>query len=198
MSKNRLNLLIDVVAYLGLVVLLSTGLLLMYLMPPGTGGCHGEGGERITLLSLSRHEWGKVHWYAAIGLIVVASVHVLLHWKWVTNTFGSLLASPGARRAGTGVRGALSLAVLGLLSATVIAAPWIIGTETHERGEAAGRHRDGARSVGQSCADCTEACPLAGLLDGSATGTAESCKDPNCKECRRAEPGEAADPADAK
>ncbi len=197
MSKNKLNLLIDLLAYLGMVALVSTGLLLMYIMPPGTGGCHGEGGARVTLLSLSRHEWGTVHWYAAVALIVVASVHVILHWKWVTNTLGGLLKPSGATIARGGVRGPLSLVVLGLIGGAAIAAPWVIGTETHERGQGRARHRHGRRAVAKSCADCTTACPFSGLAEATAQATAEACKDPNCKECNPPEHGRTTDHQDA-
>lgn len=181
MSKSKLNLLIDTLAYLGMMAMVSTGLLLMYIMPPGTGGCHGEGGARITLLGLSRHEWGKVHWYVAIGLIVVAAVHVLLHWRWVTNTLASLLRPSGAKAAA----GLAPLLVLGILGGATIAAPWVVGTETHPGVGDHAEHGQTSVKATKSCADCTVTCPFSGLADAKEEAPAETCKDPNCKECSR-------------
>ena len=45
MKKNKLNLVIDILAYLCMGALVSTGLLLLFRLPPGTGGRHsGEPG----------------------------------------------------------------------------------------------------------------------------------------------------------
>ena len=53
MSKNKLHLLVDVLAYLVMLALTSTGLLLAYTMPPGTGCDHGGGEGALTLLGRS-------------------------------------------------------------------------------------------------------------------------------------------------
>lgn len=186
MSKNKMNLLVDVLAYIGMVGLISTGLLLMYILPPGTGGCHGEGGARVAVMGLSRHEWGSVHWYIATGLIVLAGVHVILHWKWVTNTFGALTRPRSVKKAGASVGGAIALVLLGVLGAGIIAAPWVVGKKTggHHgaRGGCAGRDE-----TAPSCSECTSACPL---TDGSAAEEIPEddglCNEPDCVECQEA------------
>lgn len=190
MSKARLNLLIDTLAYFGMVILLSTGLLLMYIMPPGTGGCHGADGARVTLLGLSRHQWGAVHWYVALGLIAIAAIHVLLHWRWVVSTLGGLLRSATTQGAGRG--GALPVTVLGLVGAGLIAAPWIVGAETHPTRGGGGQRRHGQAQAASPCDTCTAACPLSGLTAKDSAATPETCDDPNCKECRKATQGTAA------
>ena len=43
MSRTALNAIVDAVAYAGLVVLATTGLMLRWQMPPGSGGLHGMG-----------------------------------------------------------------------------------------------------------------------------------------------------------
>ena len=179
MTKIRLNLLVDILAYLGMVAMVSTGLLLMKILPPGTGGCHAEGGARITLLGLSRHEWGKVHWYVAIGLIAVAVMHVLLHWKWITNALSSLLRPSATTIAAR----AVPLLVLGVLSATVIATPWVVGTETHPGEEVNADHSSAPLHTPKACTSCTFVCPLSGQTKAKETADTEACKDPNCKEC---------------
>ena len=43
MTRTALNALVDAIAYAGLVVLATTGLMLRWQMPPGSGGLHGMG-----------------------------------------------------------------------------------------------------------------------------------------------------------
>ncbi len=101
MSKNKLNLLVDVLGYLCMVALSSVGLILLYRLPPGTGG-RGSGEPALTLLGLGRHDWGDIHFYIAIALVLLVIIHVALHWKWVKNTLGSLLTHRGEQKPGAG------------------------------------------------------------------------------------------------
>ena len=156
MSKNKLHLLVDVFAYFVMLALASTGLLLAYTMPPGTGCGHGGGKGALTLLGRSRHEWGDVHWYLAITLLVLVVLHIVLHWKWVTNTFGALLRSGTVKKAGAGAGGVVVLLGLGIVTAAALAAPWLI---TVENRPATGGGRGGG---GVTCEDCAADCPSAG------------------------------------
>ncbi len=60
MTRSALNKIADVVVFTGLAVLATTGVLLRYQLPPGSGQLHGAGtgsgaGERPVLLL-----WGDV------------------------------------------------------------------------------------------------------------------------------------------
>ena len=126
MSKNKVHLLVDLLAYFAMAGLASTGLILWKVLPPGTGGRHGE--TALTLLGMTRHEWGDIHFYLALSLLGLTVLHVALHWKWVRNTFGSLFRSRARRKAGAGPAGSLALLVLGLVAAGIIAAPFALPT----------------------------------------------------------------------
>jgi len=140
-SKNKLHLAVDVLTYLVMVCLAATGLVILYRLP------HGSPRDGLTLLGLDRHAWGNVHWYLAVALMVSVAVHVVLHWKWVTNTVGALVRSRAARRAGAGLGGGLALFGLGLATAGVVAAPWLVGVERgNPRGEGGGRGAEQAGS----------------------------------------------------
>jgi hypothetical protein len=74
MSRTGFNALVDAVAYAGFTVLATTGIMLRYQMPPGSGGLHGMGNgvggdsRPVTIVwGLSRHEWGSVHYWIAMG-----------------------------------------------------------------------------------------------------------------------------------
>ena len=145
MSKNKLNLLVDVLGYLCMVALASTGLILLYRLPPGTGGRH-SGEPALTLLGLGRHDWGDIHFYIAVTLLLLVVLHVVLHWKWVKNTFGSLFGRQGVEKPGAGPRGGITLTVLGLVGACLIAAPWLLAVGQAERGERGSNYGKGGRT----------------------------------------------------
>jgi hypothetical protein len=91
-----LNFIVDLVAFLNLLGLVFTGLIMKYILPPGTGGrgrqLHGGmGGEQIKeLWSMTRHEWGDIHFYLALFFVILMVVHIILHWTWLKNYLKSL------------------------------------------------------------------------------------------------------------
>jgi len=97
MKRATLNFIIDLIGFIDLLGMVITGMIMMYVLPPGTGGGGfrgGRGPEPATLLlSLSRHQWGKIHYCLALVFIVLMTAHILLHWTWVKNYFKSLFGS---------------------------------------------------------------------------------------------------------
>jgi len=96
MKRTTLNFIIDLVSFADLLGLAFTGFIMKYILPPGTGGrgqlLHGGRGEHIKeLWSMTRHEWGGVHFYLAVLFVGLMVVHIILHWSWIKNCFKSLL-----------------------------------------------------------------------------------------------------------
>jgi len=69
-NRPKANLIIDVVGFICAVLLITTGFLLEYSLPPGSGRLGtegfgiGPGGLRrpiLLLWGLTRHEWGNIH-----------------------------------------------------------------------------------------------------------------------------------------
>ena len=52
MKRSNLNFVIDVVAFVSFISLTTTGVLMRYILPPGSG-------HYSTVWSLDRHEWGE-------------------------------------------------------------------------------------------------------------------------------------------
>ncbi len=138
MSRTELNAIVDAIAYAGLVVLATTGLMLRWQMPPGSGGLHGMGpgsgagaGSRpVTVVwGFSRHEWGSIHYWIALGLMSVLAVHLILHWKWIVCV---LRGKPHSDVSG----GRFLLGVSGLVLVTLLAAaPLLTTAQTAPRSE---------------------------------------------------------------
>lgn len=123
MQRNTLNFVVDAVALLSMMALASTGLLIRYTLPPGSGG--RGGGDATTLWGLNRHGWGDVHFWIAVGIAGMLLLHVFLHWQWTWKTFFRFLPtrtetrkplSPFASRAwGFGVLLIVSALIVGFL-----------------------------------------------------------------------------------
>ena len=147
MRKNSWHFLVDLLSYVAMLGLAATGLMLLYRLPHGA--CHR------TLFGVNRHEWGDIHGYLAFALLALVALHVFLHWRWVRNTFCALFTArpkkPGAGRAGTAM-----LLGLGLVTAAVVAAPWLgsVG-EGREggRGVRGGRGQTGEHATDHGCDD---------------------------------------------
>ena len=70
MRRSTVNYIVDWVSFLVMVGLIATGLLMRFILPPGSGG--RGGGHGLALWNLTRHGWGDVHfWLAAAALTLL-------------------------------------------------------------------------------------------------------------------------------
>ncbi len=106
MKKNIFNVLIDAFSLIVLMSMISTGLILKFILPPGSGRIerlmHGEGRSKKTIdlfMGLARHEWGDIHFYIAFIFLVLIVAHLILHWSWLKAvTFGTKTSPQTLRR----------------------------------------------------------------------------------------------------
>lgn len=82
-KRNAVNFAVDSAALLCMVGLLTTGLLVRYVLPPGTGG---RGRAGLELWGLGRHDWGEIHFWISVTLVSLLLLHVALHWRWALTT----------------------------------------------------------------------------------------------------------------
>ena len=125
MKKTSIKAIVDILMFVAMSFLAGTGLLMHYRLVPGYRGGHG-----LTLLGLSRHEWGAYHLWAAYLLIFLVLVHIVLNLNFIRNTIA--------------LRKAWIMAVLGLIGLLVFLFFLVMpiernpdGDRTHER---TGRH----------------------------------------------------------
>ena len=97
MRRTALNFIVDLIAFADLLLLGATGVVLKWVLPPGSGG-HGRafhggrGGDQIrTLWGLGRHDWGDVHFVLSLLFLFLMLVHLLLHWTWIKTCVKSFL-----------------------------------------------------------------------------------------------------------
>ena len=104
MRRNSVNFVIDLVSFIDLLGLIFTGFIIKFILPPGTGGrgrlIHGgHGREHIKeLWSMTRHEWGDIHFYLAVLFAILMVVHIILHWGWIKSYFKSLFGFSFSRK----------------------------------------------------------------------------------------------------
>ena len=98
MRQATVNFIVDTVALVNLILLGATGVILKWVLPPGSGGGHGRGfrGGRgpddvKQLLGLGRHDWGDVHFVLSLLFVFLMLVHLLLHWTWIKTCTRAIL-----------------------------------------------------------------------------------------------------------
>lgn len=79
MNKAKINYLVDAIAFLSFLVTAVTGILIFIFLPPG----EGRGGVHSTLFGYGRHDWGAIHDWVGIVMVVAAFIHIILHWEWI-------------------------------------------------------------------------------------------------------------------
>lgn len=76
MKRILNNLFVDLIAAALMVAMVATGYILRFPLPPRTN-------KSLSLWGLTRHEWGAVHFWISLGLLVLVVVHLCLHWQWI-------------------------------------------------------------------------------------------------------------------
>lgn len=110
MKRNSVNFWIDVISFLPMLGLTWTGLLMHYVLPPGTGGRHAD--RALTVWGLGRHDYGTVHFYLALALVGLVVIHLWLHWSWVCAMVRKLAGKESSKGGREGVYGIAFLVVV--------------------------------------------------------------------------------------
>lgn len=142
MNRNFLNWCVDgCLALVGLGLLL-TGLLMWWVLSPGS--------REATVWTLTRHDWGDVHfWFAAVAVGLVL-IHLFMHWGWVVIVTAKTLGRRSKQPItwGRPLAGAVSAAVLVFVVVGFIAAAtWSVvpGDRSRGPGRGWGQHDHDAR-----------------------------------------------------
>ncbi len=118
MKNTRLNYLIDVLSYTFFLFLITTGILMRYVLPPGTG-------RFVTIWGMNRHDWGTIHFWISISFLTLMFLHIYLHWKWIVKmTIGK-----------TGKRSALKTGIAMIVIALIAMAPILSPVEYDSENE---------------------------------------------------------------
>lgn len=75
--KTTLRRGLDLLLYLTFCVMIGTGLLLNYKLPPRSQG--------LMVLGSTRHEWGHLHFWISLLFISLVLFHLILNWPWLVK-----------------------------------------------------------------------------------------------------------------
>lgn len=143
MNRNWLNFLIDGLTALVVLWLIYTGLLMYFILPPGSGH------RGMTLLGLDRHGWGDVHFWTSVAVLALVLVHVALHWSWVCTMVNRMLHR-GGRGPGSRLRRNLIGVATILLLAGVMAGGLLLARAAIEQGDQRPRRQQRGRLHGDA------------------------------------------------
>ncbi len=118
MKRPTINLSVDAAAFAAFVLLTSTGVLLRYVLPPGSG-------HRTILWGLDRHDWGQIHFWISMAFLACLAIHLVLHRRWIVSV------TRGRPREGSALR--VALGIIGLLAVLAAAAAPFFAEVEHEQ-----------------------------------------------------------------
>lgn len=78
MKKKSLNFWIDIVIFMGFILVVFTGIVLRE-FPVNLSGC--------TVLGVPRKELADLHWVLSLSMILFILAHLVLHWGWAKVSF---------------------------------------------------------------------------------------------------------------
>ena len=85
MNKHILKYLVDALLFIDMCSIAAIGLLMAFVIPSG----QRAGGEKY-FLWLHRHDWGDIHLYLSVFLLVLLILHLWLNWTWITASTRTL------------------------------------------------------------------------------------------------------------
>lgn len=75
--KNKINRSLNYLLYLCFCLMAGTGLMLVYRLPPRSRGGGGS------VLGLTRHEWGDIHYWVSYAFAAAILLHLWMHRQWL-------------------------------------------------------------------------------------------------------------------
>lgn len=83
-TKLKLNIIIDIALFIFLLVVAVIGFIIRYILIPGSERWLKFGyNAEMTFLNLERHDWGYIHWVAALVLAGLLVLHLVFHWNQI-------------------------------------------------------------------------------------------------------------------
>lgn len=107
MKRSTLISLIDIVAFTAFLFLTSSGILIRYMLPPGSG-------RWSEVWGMTRHQWGDVHFWISLVFFAVLALHLLQHWRFVLGLFRGHLKECMRLRVALGLVGLVAVVLLAL------------------------------------------------------------------------------------
>lgn len=106
MKQSSLINIIDLLSFVALVMMISTGALLEFTLPIRSGPS--------SVWGLTRHEWGEWHYYLSLAFLVLMSAHLILHIKFIKCVIVGKATAEQNYRIAIGLVGIVTLIALAI------------------------------------------------------------------------------------
>lgn len=96
--KGKINFIIDVIMFVLMALLAGIGLLIKYILLSGENRWIKYGRNvDLNFWGLDRHEWGTIHLWVAVALVVLLILHIILHWNMIICLYKKLIGNKTGR-----------------------------------------------------------------------------------------------------
>lgn len=110
MKQSALIKLIDLLSFVSLTMMISSGALLKFTLPPRSGG--------DVVWNLTRHNWGDLHFYFSVLFLVLMAAHLLTHIKYIKSVVTGKATAEKNYRIAIGIVGMIILILLSFAPVT--------------------------------------------------------------------------------
>lgn len=104
MNHSVLIKIVDLLSFTALTLMISTGTLLKFTLPPRSG--------RDEVWYLTRHDWGDIHFYLSVAFLILMSVHLITHLKFIKSVVTGKASTENKYRIAIGILGVVALIFL--------------------------------------------------------------------------------------
>lgn len=136
MKRSAWNIVIDALSLVVFMSMISTGLIMKFILPPGSGRVEilMRGGGRFEktidlFMGLTRHEWGEIHFYISLLFLLLLITHLYLHWNWIKGVIFGAKDHPQPKKRKIMAAVIMTIIILSLLF------PWIGKKQTYTKSE---------------------------------------------------------------
>ncbi len=81
MKKNTLKYIVNAALFIDISAVAAIGLLLAFVIPEGRVSSSAK-----YFLGLHRHQWGDIHLYLSILLMILLGFHLWSNWTWIVQS----------------------------------------------------------------------------------------------------------------
>ena len=81
MKKNAIKYIVDAILFVDICSIAVIGLLLAFVVPEGKSGRSAK-----YFFGLHRHDWGDIHLYLSLLLLVLLIFHLWFNWTWIIQS----------------------------------------------------------------------------------------------------------------
>lgn len=104
MKHSTIIKIIDLLSFISLTLMISTGTLLRFTLPPRSGGDEVWG--------FTRHDWGNFHYYISLTFLLLMTAHLFTHIKYIKSVITGKASTEKSYRIAIGVVGIITLIAL--------------------------------------------------------------------------------------